>query len=131
MDIKDFKVDEIVYCKPTGNNTRQYSSVVRKRVVKVKRKYVDMVTVSDDNREGIVVAYCPKTGSTQDAINSDFGGNSGWIFFATQEDYDNHSYTQKRGEVLKQAWSRYVIPKWASEEVLEKMYQEYLAYTGE
>lgn len=79
--IEDFKplVGKLVYAKSTGNNVR-YGRAKVMMVTAVKRKYVELDGVS----------FCPKTGATQDAINSGYGCNAGYKFFADKESIDKY-----------------------------------------
>jgi hypothetical protein len=89
------KEDEgnIIYAIPTGNNARRFkkdSKPIEFIVKKVKRKYVDLARIRDDGTEGIVAAFHPTTGATQQMINSGHGGNAGYLFFKTIDDISKH-----------------------------------------
>lgn len=85
--IDQFKplVGKVICAIPTGNNARHNKDTITEfKVLSVKRKYVSLASIYDDI-EGRADNYSPKSGATQDAINSGFGGNSGYIFFDTKE----------------------------------------------
>ena len=77
---------------PTGNNARMRGTTepIKFEVVKVKRKYVEM------KRGGSIITdnYCPKSGATQSAINSGFGGNAGYRFFRDMKEYKHWEMRQ-------------------------------------
>lgn len=81
---------KIVLAIPTGNNARWKSSnePIEMEVVKVKRKYVEMRRADG----GLSENYCPKTGATQQAINSGYGNNAGYRFFENRKEYQAWEY---------------------------------------
>jgi hypothetical protein len=94
------KEDEgnIIYAIPTGNNAHRLkkgSKFITFIVKKVKRKYVDLARIHDDGTEGIVAAFHPTTGATQQMINSGNGGNAGYMFFKTIDDIPKHMLEDK------------------------------------
>lgn len=72
---------------PTGNNARsmKYSNEKYRefRVVKVKRKYVELCTLDGHLKNN----YDPESGATQKDINAGYSLNAGYIFFESKEDY--------------------------------------------
>ena len=60
-------------------------------VEKVNRKYVKLKT--EGRRES--VNYHPKKGSTQCAINTGYGGNQGYDFFASLQDIEDYEALNK------------------------------------
>ena len=80
-------VGNVVYGIPTGNNAtrgvaRQSAEVFH--VVSIARKYVEL------REDGWTQTrkYCPSTGATQEAIKLGYGGNAGYVFFASLDDVD-------------------------------------------
>ncbi len=91
---KDYE-GRLIYALPTGNHARRGrdQEIITFEVVKVKRKYVDL------RREGwkYTDAYCLETGATQQAINSGYAYNAGYMFFPSLEAIEEY----KRVSVLK------------------------------
>lgn len=86
-------VGKTVYGYPTGNNARRgvdKQDLVEFSVVGFGRKYANVL------RSGgcFEVSIDPKSGATQQAVSSGYGGNAGYIFFESQSDCDN--YIKKR-----------------------------------
>ena len=75
-------IGEDVICVPTGNGARgrdgNYYEV--KTVVSVGRKYVKLKGFREDD-------YRAEDGATKSDVTRGYGGNSGYKFFATLEDF--------------------------------------------
>lgn len=85
--ISQFKalVGQEVICIPTGNAARGRDNnyFETKTVVSVGRKYVKLKDYREDE-------YRAEDGATRAEVNRGYSGNSGYIFFATEEDYQAH-----------------------------------------
>ena len=82
---------KIIYAIPTGNAARYDPELIQKfKVFKVKTKYVEMSKVFDSGEVGHSNNYCQKTGATQKSVNAGYMLNSGFIFFETIKDIENH-----------------------------------------
>ena len=81
-------VGKTIFAKPTGNASRHRNSTVKRfKVLKVKRKYVDLVLINEDDSESnIIDSYSPENGATQSEINRGYGENSGYLFFRSEDD---------------------------------------------
>lgn len=85
--ISQFKdlVGQEVICIPKGNAARgrdnNYSET--KTVASVGRKYVKLKDYREDE-------YRTEDGATRTEFNRGYSGNSGHMFFATEEDYQAH-----------------------------------------
>ena len=91
-----------VIALPTGNNARGGKGAEKFRVIKVKRKYIEMAKVYDDGRLGIANNYCPNSGATQKEINSGYGLNAGYIFFNSEEDIEEYKLINKMRDEISQ-----------------------------
>ena len=78
---------------PTGNNARSSTKVIEFQVIKVKRKYFDLVQRGWE-RNG-ANSYCPDTGSLESEIRLGYGGNSGYKFFLNLEEALNENRKEK------------------------------------
>jgi len=82
---------EIIFAKGTGNNTRRNKGATRFKVVKVKRKYVDLSIVYEDGTiSRHTDSYLPENGATQSSINQGYGGNAGYLFFRNEDEITKH-----------------------------------------
>lgn len=108
-NIEKFKplVGKNIYAKPTGNNARRTTNerIDQFTVESVARKYVKLNSgYSSDN-------YCPQTGATQKAINSDYVGNAGYIFFDSKESIDYYNRLQNLRSKVEIAARRFSYAK--------------------
>lgn len=111
-----------IYAIPTGNNARRWGSgdsdeSTRFAVIKVKRKYVEMMQEGYRRTEN----YCPETGATQSSINSGYGGNSGWNFFETLADIDRHKELNKKRKCIGDYFDWRNRSDWP-DELIDKVY---------
>ena len=82
-------IGKTVYGYPTGNNARRgvdKQELTEFSVVGFGHKYAK-VLLSGGRFE---VSIDPKTGATQQAASSGYGGNAGYIFFESQYDCDRY-----------------------------------------
>ena len=87
MELSKDLVGTFIYGKTTGNASRGGAHVVKFKVVKVKRKYFDLVQyfeVDGDSTYNRVSTFCPESGALESEIRNGYGGNSGYDFFGTQ-----------------------------------------------
>jgi hypothetical protein len=83
-----------VYGLGWGNNCPRGgrpNTPIEFKVVKVNRKYARLIHESS-RRE---VGYHPESGATQECINSGYGNNSGYQFFESLEDIENHNELER------------------------------------
>lgn len=84
---KEF-VGKTIFALPTGNNAKrgkERQDIEQFEVISFARKYMTAKRVNGYQE----ISMCPKTGATQEAIRTGYGGNSGYIFFASYEDAEN------------------------------------------
>lgn len=75
-----------IYAIPTGNEARGWNGEpIEFTVIKFGRKYVTLKRYHEDN-------YLPSSGATQSAINSGYGNNSGYKFFSSLDDLNQHQH---------------------------------------
>lgn len=90
---------KVVYGVPTGNNAVRgpnRSKPVEFIVIKRKIKYVELQRVGSTRKDN----YDPVTGATQSAINSGYGCNAGYDFYASLEDIEKmYELNEKRMKV--------------------------------
>lgn len=88
IEVTKDSVGKIVFALPTGNNAKrgkERQDIERFEVISFARKYMTVKRVNGYQE----ITMCPKTGATQEAIRTGYGGNSGYIFFASYEDAEN------------------------------------------
>lgn len=99
-------IGEDIVCVPTGNGARgrdeDYYEI--KTVVSVSRKYVKLRDFREDE-------YRAEDGATKSEVTRWYGGNSGYLFFATLEDYmDYKKHCELAQEVSRKVnyfnWSK-------------------------
>lgn len=86
-------VGKTVYGYPTGNNARRgvdKQDLIEFSVVGFGRKYAKVLRIGGC----FEVSIDPKSGATQQAVSSGYGGNAGYIFFESQSDCDNYIKTR-------------------------------------
>lgn len=75
-----------IFAKPTGNAAIRWDgNLIEFTVVGVGTKYVKL------DRGGFFDYYLPENGASRAVVKSGHAGNSGYIFFATKDDYDRFS----------------------------------------
>jgi len=104
-----------VFGLPTGNNVSRVSTnpPIEFNVVKVKRKYVDLIRVG----YGRIDAYCPLSGATQDQINSGYTNNAGYKFFESLEDIDRYLEHHKKLDAIKEYFRSFTQSTLSEEDV--------------
>lgn len=114
-NIEKFKplVGKNIYAKPTGNNARRGSvgRIDEFTVESVARKYVKLSCGYFSEN------YCPKTGATQKAINSDYVGNAGYIFFDSKESIDYYNRIEELRSKVEVAARRFSYVKLSESEL--------------
>ena len=104
-----------------NNNSRHHKGEHSEFYVnKVGRKYINLRRVHDGEVYGMEVNYCPITGSTQEAINTGFGGNGGWMFFKTRQQLFEYQIRTARDNTLKREFrdAPYCgLPEWLTEDL--------------
>lgn len=79
-----------IYALPTGNNIRHdKGKVTHFRIVSCGKKYVKLAT---DEQLRHTNTYCPKRGCTQEAQNTGYGGNAGYMFFDSEDAIEKYKY---------------------------------------
>lgn len=97
--IEQFKplVGKEIIAIGTGNNARN-GGIERTFIVNsVARKYVNLSGIN----------FCPKTGAKQKSIAAGYGGNAGFMFFASQSDADDYMTEVEKREELRQLTRSY------------------------
>lgn len=88
INIKELKPGQIIYGQPTGNNARYDRGLQKFRVESVGRKYMKLCAeYSDGSFSTYTDSYCPESGATQKDINSGYGGNSGYKWYLSEDEY--------------------------------------------
>lgn len=81
---------KMIYAIPTGNNGRRSDRILVFKVVKVKRKFIELDRFYNNKATTFTENYCPDTGATQKQIASGYGGNAGYKFFRLEEEANEH-----------------------------------------
>lgn len=84
---KEF-VGKTIFAIPTGNNAKrgkERQDIEEFEVISFARKYMTVKRVNGYQE----ISMCPKTGATQEAIRTGYGGNAGYFFFASYKDAEN------------------------------------------
>ncbi|MFL7022212.1 hypothetical protein [Vibrio cyclitrophicus] len=104
--IKELSKDLIgktIFGYPTGNNQDrslnrkgENQKLVEFKVISVGRKYMELLHVSYNRKNKYNLS-----GTTQQCVNSGYGGNAGYYFFESEEDCSGWLATsERRGEVF-------------------------------
>ncbi len=94
ITVKKEHEGKTIYGIGTGNNCPRGGITnvpVEFNVVKVKRKYVEMSVGSSRYTDN----YHPKTGSTQQSINTGYSNNQGYMFFESLQDIEEYKALNK------------------------------------
>lgn len=117
--IEQFKdlIGKDIYCTPTGNAARRGSVPFEiMKLISVGRKYLKLET-----KFGIKELRA-EDGASRESVNSGYGGNSGYMFFDSEDGFLNYEdHCKLASEVSKIAyWFRWQD---LSEEDLAKVYE--------
>lgn len=120
--ISHFKVGDKVFGLPSGANRRD-STPVTFEVLKVGRKYVELMRVSGGYAR-LADDYLPETGVTKEAIRSKIGSPDSFEFFASKHDLAKRvkqkESVSKANRCLRSLIYRSMTPELA-EDLLEVM----------
>lgn len=96
-------IGKTIFGYPTGNNqdrllTRkgEKQKLVEFKVISIGRKYMELLHVRYNRKDKYNL-----NGATQKSANTGYGGNAGYDFFESEEDYNAWlSALKRRGEVF-------------------------------
>lgn len=125
IERKNLEVGQVIFAYPTGNNKPRTKSVeLRKfKIVSLARDYMSVVNAEDGSKNPYERELHIKSGSTRRERAAGYGGNAGYLFYYTEEDYIKSKLVSDMFNEFSYCYSR---PNWLSEETVDMMLKDYM-----